>query len=843
MLRNFPRLEVEPLYERVGPLMPLLLSLAHRAERLIARPLRSGGADAKRAWLLVLRDFATYLSPDEDVALLVTGVNEILLLRAFDTEVVRSALQLYLFLASRFRRFFIKDGFRAVLPTLLKLYRAAWHHTPVRAAIERVWYNFFLMYDWTFLMQALSAFSLCDGGWRTASGAPGAALLGAGRSAAAAGSGSGAGRNGASGGGGNGSGRATGVFGGAGGSGGGGGAGGQQRRNNNNVVQHHHRYRPGFSGLLSAARARVPLAPPRAIYPEAFRVMALVDVLSRPPRMDALELDPILPPTVAAEAELASVTTEEVSMLLASIIVYAPGTVRGNEYVRTLRLLIPEFETRGLEPRIWMEKVDALVSALDLPSRGPLSYSAMPVLFSRDILDVVTVFLRAGGLLSSSAFKNIHRLVRGMLTNLIAAHREAVAATDRASDDRDTLGRPAAPDDAGANDAGGRSSDSSGGDASPNNRFLLGNPVSALVRFPEAVWVGEYISVGLGAASGDSARNAMTSLVSKVVKLVFEHLGEWEGGMAILAGLADFVVVHRADFRGDFVRKVLPLVTAALMGPPLPRETTRALVDLMAAIADVSPVSMPHGLYEPSPFDSGPTQYTTPNGGWGPKGGALVKHFLRRTRRLSVPLLVGLGERRGGGSGDAGGGVGVSGSGGGGGRRGGHAGDSAYMYSRPMVRDHFRLNVPEAVLVHHWEALMAWLVPMLWAKNEATYALALVALKIGLLRGHGMAVRSINQIAYVIHDTTNYPPISEAHRTALLRFISFVTLRKGSAFLLLAPFLRPVLLGGGVFASAPLADRLTTFSARPRRSNLASQLGAELDALGPGLDLLEADVY
>lgn len=118
---------------------------------------------AKSYLLLVQQLFRTYSPTTSDmteIATLIDGINVALLIHGEDLAVLSQALSAYLTACTRFRRLFVSnDGYRIILPPLLRIYASSYESEDVRAAIEYAVHRFYALHEKAFVFQGLDVLS------------------------------------------------------------------------------------------------------------------------------------------------------------------------------------------------------------------------------------------------------------------------------------------------------------------------------------------------------------------------------------------------------------------------------------------------------------------------------------------------------------------------------------------------------------------------------------------------------------------------------------------------------------------------------------------------------------
>ncbi|RPD69417.1 hypothetical protein L226DRAFT_471808 [Lentinus tigrinus ALCF2SS1-7] len=117
-----------------------------------------------RSHLLVLhqvfRSMTRHLNDREELALLLDGINRILLAHGDDAGIVAQAMLNYLVASTRFRRLFTSGGgYTMFMPAVIKVYCEAESHPSIRAIVEFAVNRFFALHQESFVFQTCDVMS------------------------------------------------------------------------------------------------------------------------------------------------------------------------------------------------------------------------------------------------------------------------------------------------------------------------------------------------------------------------------------------------------------------------------------------------------------------------------------------------------------------------------------------------------------------------------------------------------------------------------------------------------------------------------------------------------------
>ncbi|KAI0355950.1 hypothetical protein OH77DRAFT_1402071 [Trametes cingulata] len=108
----------------------------------------------------VFRCTSRHLNDREELALLLDGLNRILLAHGDDVGVVAQAMLNYLVASTRFRRLFTSGGgYTLFMPAVIKVYCSAESHSTIRAIIEFAVNRFFALHQESFIFQTCDIMS------------------------------------------------------------------------------------------------------------------------------------------------------------------------------------------------------------------------------------------------------------------------------------------------------------------------------------------------------------------------------------------------------------------------------------------------------------------------------------------------------------------------------------------------------------------------------------------------------------------------------------------------------------------------------------------------------------
>ncbi|TFK38037.1 hypothetical protein BDQ12DRAFT_735948 [Crucibulum laeve] len=115
-----------------------------------------------RSYLLliaqVFRSMSRHLSDRNELAVLIDGLNRILLAHGDDISIVSQALIALMVASTRFRRLFTSGGGYALfMPAIMKVYTERYFHTGIKLAIEYAINRFYALHREAFLFQSLDA--------------------------------------------------------------------------------------------------------------------------------------------------------------------------------------------------------------------------------------------------------------------------------------------------------------------------------------------------------------------------------------------------------------------------------------------------------------------------------------------------------------------------------------------------------------------------------------------------------------------------------------------------------------------------------------------------------------
>ncbi|KAF9194469.1 hypothetical protein BGZ51_009549 [Haplosporangium sp. Z 767] len=126
------------------------------------RSLRSLSSLRARAWLCFVLNLIQRMEKNNverlEVMNIFNGVNVILLEHGNDLGIVGQALDVYVTAAMRLRRFFAsQNGYSLIFPALFKIYCDSWAIKQVQEIIDAVFYRFYLVHQEAFVLQSLGA--------------------------------------------------------------------------------------------------------------------------------------------------------------------------------------------------------------------------------------------------------------------------------------------------------------------------------------------------------------------------------------------------------------------------------------------------------------------------------------------------------------------------------------------------------------------------------------------------------------------------------------------------------------------------------------------------------------